>query len=231
VTGSRRSVAVLLLSALFWAPALAEEGADPRGPEPRAELMERIAREEGLETRRSASVSAYAGHVFETLVQRAWLGISDSPALRRTSRIVIWGVALLALALLAWAIAVPLYRIWQRRITAPAEVPTSERELPRAVDPRREFAQASERGDAPGALRALWRWVVASLAERGTVPARGGATHREILDRVRRREPGWEGLTGLRELTRRSERWLYRGEPFDVDEVGAMRERLGSWLR
>jgi hypothetical protein len=229
VTGSRRSVAVLLLAALFWVPVLAEDDADP--PEPRPELMERIAQEEGLETRRSASISAYAGHVFETLVQRAWLGISDSPALRRTSRIVIWGVALIALALIAWAIAVPLYRMWQRRIAAPAEVPTSECELPQEVDPRREFARASERGDAPGALRALWRWVVASLADRGTIPGRDGATHREILEWARRREPGWEGLTALRELTRRSERWLYRGEPFGVDEVGAMRERLGSWLR
>lgn len=225
-----RAGGLVVIAALWCGFVVADDGGS--SPDPQPELMRQIVQEEGLDTRRQASPSSYLGHVFETLVERLWMGISDSPALRGTSRIVVWAVVLIAGALLLWVIGGLIYQSWTRRRAGPRRgVGPIERELPSAPNPRDEFARALERRDAPGALRALWRWIVSSLASRGTVLSQDGATHREILELARRREPAWEGLPALRELTRCSERWLYRGEPFGVDEVSEMRERLADWLR
>ena len=205
--------------------------ATPPPSDSRPELMREIAEEEGLETQRDASASAYAGHVFQTLVERLFLGISDSPALRRTSRIVVWAVVLVAAALLLWVIVTLVHGAWKRRGRVRSPGRAVDRTLPPEPDPRDDFARAIEREDAVAALGALWRWVVTSLKRQLSIRPRDGATHREILELTRRRQPGWSGLTGLRELTRRSERWLYRGEPFGIDEVVALRDHLGDWLR
>jgi hypothetical protein len=207
----------------------------PVAPEPaegaRQELMREIVDEQNVVTARDASPLAYLGHVYETLLDRLLTRFSESPAMLAASRIVVWVVVILAAGVLAWGIASAVHGALRGRVAKEDRGAAFEREVPAEEDPRAAFESALGRQDAGAALHALWRWTVTELGVRGGDRIQDGATYREILQRARGSGTDGETLTALGRLARASERWLYRGEPFALEDVLAMREALGGWLR
>lgn len=229
-----RSAAALVVIVLLGAAgsALAGEGADGGEPlpEPRPGLMREIVAQEEVSTERSASPMAYLRHVYTSLLDRLVVGVSDSPWLRRISQAVVWGVLLLAAAVLVWALVrVAGGLLAGRRRRAP-DAPIVEREVRAPADPRAELDAALARGDGHRALHELWRWIGERLAAGAADAAFSGVTIREMLAAAGGERVPPDALQALQECARSSERWLYRGEPFGVEDVASMRERLGGWL-
>lgn len=230
--GLRRAGALLALFVVLGASSLLTGASDPSETEPsRRELMGQIVEEEDVVTERHASPLAYLGHVYETLLDRLVSRFSESPAMLAASRIVVWAVVILAAGVLAWVLGSTLYGALRRGRAPEAPGPSFEREVRPVEDPRAAFESARSRQDAAAALHALWRWVALELGTRAGARVHEGATYREILGQARRTGPDREAVGALGRLARASERWLYRGEPFSLDEVVAMREALGGWLR
>lgn len=126
-------------------------------------------------------------------------------------------------ALLAVGVVGALVVGWRPR-AAPADVAPAVTALvtPAAPPSENEIERLLGLGDAPGALRALWRWVAAGIEARGFAHPRPDRTNRELLAEVRRSAPGWERLPTFARLTNAVDGHLYGGVPVDVAAVRAL---------
>lgn len=126
-------------------------------------------------------------------------------------------------ALLAVAIIIGLVLGWRSRIRHDAVTPAVSLLVTPAAPPSAlDIEHLLGLGDAPGALRALWRWVAAGVEARGLAHPSPDRTNRELLGEVRRSAPGWERLASFTRLTNAVDGHLYGGVPLDIAAVRAL---------
>ena len=132
--------------------------------------------------------------------------------------------------ILAVAAVLALVILWQlvrfARAAGPRRArpePVAVRLIPPPVEPTRtDVDEHLARGDAMGALRALWRWLSTVLEARGYARPAPDRTNRVLLGEVRRTAPTWGGHTTFARLTNVVDGHLYAGVPLDADAVRAL---------
>lgn len=136
----------------------------------------------------------------------------------------------IAWLILAIAAVLALVILWQLVRFARAAGPRRSRPEPVPIRPllvpvaptRADVDEHLARGDAMGALRALWRWLSSVLEARGYARPAPDRTNRELLGEVRRTAPTWGGLATFARLTNVVDGHLYAGVPLDADKVRAL---------
>lgn len=133
------------------------------------------------------------------------------------------GVVLAVAAVLAVGVAVALVvRLRRAPLAMPAPADSAPLPVKAAPPSALEVERLLGLGDAPGALRALWRWVAAGVEARGFAHPSPDRTNRELLAEVRRAAPGWERLPTFVRLTNAVDGHLYGGVALDTDAVRAL---------
>ncbi|MDP2308116.1 MAG: DUF4129 domain-containing protein [Pseudomonadota bacterium] len=133
------------------------------------------------------------------------------------------GLVLGVSGLLATAVVVALLVGWRRRATGAGAAPeVTALVTPAAPPSSNDIERLLGLDDAPGALRALWRWVAAGIEARGFAHPSADRTNRELLAEVRRAAPGWERLPTFTRLTNAVDGHLYGGVPLDTAAVRAL---------
>ncbi|MES2644029.1 MAG: DUF4129 domain-containing protein [Myxococcota bacterium] len=185
------------------------------------DVLARILEAEGLSTSTSEPGAAdWLAAVVERWLSEAFF--SSLPALGASAPWIA-GLILTIAALLAIALVVALIVGWKRRaLTAGAAPHVVTLVTPAAPPSEHDIERLLNLGDAPGALRALWRWVAAGIEARGFAHPRPDRTNRELLAEVRRAAPGWERLPPFTRLTNAVDGHLYGGVPLDTAAVRAL---------
>lgn len=192
-------------------------------------LVERVLAETGVEQTPVPPATSYLGELLRA-AQRAMLealeaGLKRFDVSEAMVRVIVWGLAALAVLLIAWVI----FSWWKRRNRGKEEpgvgsvaalgVPPARRT---AADWRAELDRLLSEG-AEGriaeALEALWWWLARSLAGDRAEP---DWTSRDLVARARRED--------MRELVRRLDAFTYGPRPPRVDDLRHLVGRLEEAL-
>lgn len=190
-------------------------------------LMQRVLAESGVEQTPVPPETSYVGELVQA-AQRAMIE-AFMAGLRRLDvpeplvEVVAWGLAALAVLLIAWVV----FSWWKRRSRGQGEkegegsvtalgVPPARRT---AADWRAELDRLLSEGRIAEALEALWWWLARSLAGDRAEP---DWTTRDLVVRARRED--------LRDLVRRLDAFTYGPRPPGVDDLRHLVGRLEEAL-
>lgn len=191
-------------------------------------LMKRVLAESGVEQTPVPPETSYVGELLgaaqRAVIDALMAGLKRLDVPEPLVRVVAWGLAGLAVLLIAWVV----FSWWRRRSrkeedregsVAALDVPPAKRT---AADWRAELDRLLSEG-AEGriadALEALWWWLARSLAGDRAEP---DWTSRDLVARARRED--------LRELVRRLDAFTYGPRPPGVDDLRHLVGRLEEAL-
>jgi hypothetical protein len=152
-----------------------------------------------------------------------------SAAQQRTIEALRGGPAWIVLVVAAALAVLALWRLRLRPV--PLARAARGRRAPSPAEWRRRAEEARRRGDAAAAVVALYRSLVAGLAERGLVEDRPSLTAGEVRAAVGATPPGLS--VAMAEATRRYERVRYGMAPPTDEDIAALadaeRRARGAW--
>lgn len=220
------ATALVALIALAAPAASAEQARGSQGDR----VLEEIVAEEEIDTEASVSVLEYAAHLRDWLFGRLEGRLAGTPWLERIAFAVLWTLVIGLPVLAGFLVLRQLLRGGRRSTVSRDDEASEAVELPAEEDLRARLHDELGRGDALAALRALWLFLARGLSAAGHGEFAPDVTNREFVASVRETSPSWEGLGELETLARSSDRWLYRDETVELEDVRAMARRAEEWL-
>lgn len=193
------------------------------------DLMKRVLAESGVEQTPVPPETSYVGELFRA-AQRAVIdafmaGVKKLDVPEPMVRVVAWGLAGLAVLLIAWVV----FSWWKRRrrgkeegegSVAALDVPPAKRT---AAAWRAEMDRLLSEGRIAETLEALWWWLARSLAGDRAEP---DWTSRDLVAQARREDL----RNDLRDLVRRLDAFTYGPRPPGIDDLRHLVGRLEEAL-